>query len=614
MLKRVRELCGILVVVCSCVVSMESYAGFFDQKSSSSDSGPLPVEQAFIFQPSIEADGRVLLHWQIADGYYLYRDRITLDLPQNVDLVERINAPSESKDDPLFGQVEVYHNAANVTVQLGALSAEVLPNSEVMVSYQGCWEGGICYPPVKTPLAVGDIPPATTVSSISPPENEVLSENEPAPFVSEQDRFAALLSGSGLMLTLGLFFVAGLALSLTPCVFPMIPIISSIIAGHGHRITTARAFWLSLVYVLAVAITYTVAGVLAGLFGANIQAAFQNTWVISLFTLVFVALALAMFGFYQLQLPAALQTKLSGVSHQQKGGSTLSVALMGFLSALIVGPCMAAPLAGALIYIGQTGDPLVGGLALFSLSLGMGVPLILVGLSAGKLLPKAGDWMDAIKSGFGVVLLLMAVWMLDRIVDIKITMLLTAIILIISAVYMGAMDTIADSSKRWLKLWKGVGLILLIYATSLLVGLLSGSQSFITPLKGLSVSTSVASQEHLSFARVTEPSELEAVLASAKASKRPVLLDFYADWCVSCIELDMITFADAGVQQRLAQYERVKVDVTANDDNAKALSKRYSVIGPPALIFYDAQGRLQSDYTVVGFMEPKAFIEHLDRL
>jgi len=603
-------------VCCSFLPTVGS-AGIFDKGSLATPS-PLPVEQAFIFQPSVEADGRIVLHWEIADGYYLYRDRITLDLPTNIELVDRINSISESKDDPLFGQVEVYHNTADITVQLGAVHNSTLKNADIMVNYQGCWEGGICYPPVKAPLTVADIPAASDlfqVASIDPqPVKAQGLIADTALFVSEQDRFAALLSGSGLLLTVGVFFLAGLALSFTPCVFPMIPIISSIIAGHGHRITSAKALWLSCVYVLAVAITYTVAGVLAGLFGANIQAMFQNPWVISTFSLIFVMLAMAMFGFYELQVPASLQAKLSGVSHQQKGGSTLGVALMGFLSALIVGPCMAAPLAGALIYIGQTGDPLMGGVALFALSIGMGIPLLLIGVSAGKFLPKAGHWMDAIKAGFGVLLLLMAVWMLDRIVDVRVSMLLTAFIMMVSAVYLGALEGLQKGVSGWVKLWKGVGISLFVYAVALLIGVLSGAQSFGTPLSNVSSGNNAVAPQKLSFARITTPLELEAVLMSAKAAKRPVILDFYADWCVSCIELDRVTFADPDVQQQLARFDRVKVDITANDDNAQLLSKRYSVIGPPALIFYDAQGQLQSDYTLVGVIEPQEFIMHLGRL
>jgi len=276
---------------------------------------------------------------------------------------------------------------------------------------------------------------------------------------------------------------------------------------------------------------------------------------------------------------------------------------------------MAAPLAGALIYIGQSGDPLLGGLALFSLSLGMGVPILLVGASAGKLLPKAGVWMDAIKAGFGVLLILMAIWMLDRVVSVQVTMLLTSIVLIISAIYMRAIDPIPAQAKGWHKLWKGVGIIALLYGAALLVGLLSGGKSILYPLKGLTGNSANASQSsEMSFIKVTSLEALEPVLEQAKRVGQPVMLDFYADWCISCIELEHVTFADEGVKQALSGFARVKVDVTANDEASKALNKAYKVIGPPALIFYDKQGQLRPDLTLVGVIDPDDFLNHLTRL
>lgn len=597
-------------------------AGLFDNNNAGTAEGPLPVEQAYIFVPEVGNNGKVYLRWNIPERYYLYRDRITVTASDTLEVVSRINGTTDTKDDPLFGTVEVFHNNADVTLQLRSVTGKPSDGS-LNISYQGCWEGGICYPPVTTSLDLNDIPAVIEkeAAEVLKPAADALEKAAPvvqpvpSALLSEQDQFASIISGDSLFLTLGAFFLAGLALSLTPCVFPMIPIISSIIAGHGHRITTKRAVFLSMVYVLAVSVTYTVAGVLAGLFGENLQAAFQNPWIISFFSLIFVLLSLSMFGFYELQVPSAWQTKLNSTSHHQQGGTVTGVAIMGLLSALIVGPCMAAPLAGALIYIGQTGDPVMGGLALFTLSMGMGVPIILIGASAGKLLPKAGHWMDSIKAGFGVALLLMAIWMLDRVVPVAVTMALTAIVLIITAIYMRALDQIPHNAKGWLKLWKGVGIMLLLYGTALLVGVFSGGSNMLYPLKGLASSSSANVQtSELSFITVASISELEPVLQDAKRTGKPVMLDFYADWCISCVELEYVTFADTAVKQALSGFVRVKVDVTANDENAKALNKSYGVIGPPALVFYDKSGALQPQLMLVGVIEPKNFINHLTRL
>lgn len=436
---------------------------------------------------------------------------------------------------------------------------------------------------------------------------------------SAQDRFAELLGAGSLWVVLGAFFVAGLALSLTPCVFPMIPILSGIIVGAGQRLNTGRAFLLSLVYVLAMALTYTLAGILMGLFGANMQAALQNPWAIGSFALLFVVLALSMFGFYELQLPAWLQSRVSQASANQKGGSLTGVAVMGFLSALIVGPCMAAPLAGALLYIGQSGDPLLGGAALFVLSLGMGVPLLLVGTSAGRLLPRAGGWMEGVKAAFGVVLLLMAVWMLDRVVPTELTMGLTGVILVVSAVYLNVFERLDEHSSGWHRLWKGLGLVLLVYGVALLIGLLAGSRSLIYPLQGLAstqagTATAQNTRSNVTFTTVTSLSQLEPLLAQAQSQGKPVLLDFYADWCVSCLELEHFTFAEPAMQARLADFALIKVDVTANDADAKALNQQYQVFGPPVLFFYDAAGQPRPELTVVGFIEAEPLLEKLSAL
>jgi len=582
--------------------------------NSSRDQGPLHVHEAFQFYTQVREPGVFELHWDIHDDYYLYRDHVKVEVSEGVELVELWRQAGVPKDDELFGLVDVWKQQAISAMLVGA-QVDGLEEASVNITYQGCWEGGICYPPVTETIPLQSLPLAAGLSwpEGMPPEAEVVTT--PSQSVSEHGRFVELLGGKSLPLILGAFFVAGLALSFTPCVFPMIPILSSIIAGQKGGVSTRRALGLSSVYVLAMALTYTIAGVLAGLFGANLQASFQNSWIISVFSLVFVLLALSMFGFYELQLPSGIQTRLNNMSRSQKGGQVTGVAVMGFLSALIVGPCMAAPLAGALIYIGQTGDPVLGGTALFAMSMGMGVPLLLVGTSAGKLLPHAGSWMKAIKAGFGVALLLLAVWMLDRIVPVQVTMALAAIILIITAVFMSALDRLPSPVTGWQRLWKGVGLVLLVYGLALLLGVFSGGRSFIYPLQGVGLASNTAGAAQGSpmvfDQTITSMDELEPILVKAKAENQPVMLDFYADWCVTCAEMEFVTFADAEVQQSLSGFIKVKIDVTRNDSDSRALNQRFQVFGPPALVFFDEQGNERRELAVHGVIAPQPLLNQI---
>ena len=570
------------------------------------DDEPLDVDQAFKFSALQQSDSQVLLNWDIAERYYLYQNRIEISLPEGIELISRTDSKTDTKDDPVFGKVEVFHNVARVELQLARKDAQIPAEATVNLSYQGCWEGGICYPPVSAQFSLTNL----AVKSALVAKQTVQSAPVAA---SEQDIYFATFANSSLAALLGIFFLAGLALSLTPCVFPMIPILSGIIAGQGHRANTRHGFTLSVIYVLAMALTYTIAGVIAGLFGANLQAALQAPVVIVIFSLIFVALSFSMFGYYELQMPSSVQTWLTRNSDKQQGGTYAGVAIMGFLSALIVGPCMAAPLAGALIYIGQTGDPVLGGAALFVMSLGMGVPLILIGTSAAKLMPRAGGWMETVKAGFGVMLLLMAVWMLDRIVPVQVTMGLVALVLIVTAVFMGVLEFHAPEVHSMRKVGKGVGIIFLIYGASLAVGVFAGSSSLLYPLKGVIGSAAVA-EDKLQFNTVTTVADLDSQLAEAKAQQRAVMLDFYADWCVSCKELDYVTFADQEVRDRLGQMRLIKVDVTANDEESAKLNKRFEVLGPPTLIFYDGQGIYHKELTLVGVPQPEQLLTMLNRL
>ena len=400
----------------------------------------------------------------------------------------------------------------------------------------------------------------------------------------------------------------------------MIPILSSIIVGQGKEVTTYKAFWISLTYVVAMALTYAIVGALTALLGENLSAAFQTPSVLVSFSLIFVLLSFSMFGFYKLELPSSLQTKLATISHRQQGGTLIGVAIMGMLSALIVGPCVAAPLLGALIYISQTGDALLGGLALFSMGMGMGVPLIIVGMSAGHWLPKAGNWMESVKNVFGVMLLAVAIWMLQRIIPIQATMLLWASLLIISAVYLGVLDNLPVGISGWHKFWKGLGVIFFIYGILLIIGAASGNLNPLQPLykplpKTQPVQTTQnQSSESQQFKPIKGIKGLERELAAAKAANKPVMLDFSAEWCVSCKEMDSFTFADAGVQTLLKNFIVLRADVTANDEQDKALNKRFQIFGPPMVLFFDRKGKEQPDKRIVGFMPAEEFRQHLKQV
>ncbi len=573
----------------------------------------LEPDQAFRFDAIVEDGNTLLARWDITPGHYLYKDkfRFTLTQADGVSLGQAQLPKGEEKDDEFFGRIEVYHDP--IEIRLPLLRENLQPTEiTLLVSYQGCAEIGICYPPQKKSITLA-LPAGSPGAATAAAEPVAPVAAVPAAPLSEQDQLAAALAGGNTAWTILLFFAAGLLLAFTPCVFPMIPILSSIIVGQGAAITTRKAFVLSLTYVLAMAATYTVAGVIAGLFGANLQAAFQNPWILGSFAAVFVALSFSMFGFYELQLPSALQSKLTEVSNRQQGGTLTGVAIMGLLSALIVGPCVAPPLMGALIYIGQTGDPWLGGAALFALSLGMGAPLVAIGTAGGKYLPRAGGWMDAVKAVFGVLLLAVAIWMLERILPAAITMLLWALLLIISAVYMGAVDAIKEGTTGWRKLWKGLGLVLLLQGALMLIGLAAGNTDPLQPLRGIGFGGAAVQPQHLSFKTIKSVADLEREVAAASAAGRPVMLDFYADWCISCKEFEKYTFSDPQVIAALGDAVALQADVTANDEQDQALLKRFKLIGPPGIIFYDAAGNELSAHRVVGFMPAEEFAAHIRR-
>jgi thiol:disulfide interchange protein DsbD len=571
------------------------------------------------FQPSAAAAGadRVRIDWQIVDATYLYRSKIDVTVvePDGVSVTELRIPQGKTKYDPTFDkEMQVFRDSAQAVAVLERPAKGAL-DVALEVSYQGCADAGVCYPPQTARFDVTLPAPGSTQAAELATGSEQAGRGGGAP-TSEQTRFANALETGGL-LAVGVFFLAGLGLAFTPCVFPMIPILSGIIVGQGgeHGMTKRRAFSLSLAYVLGVAVTYAILGVIAGATGAYIQAALQNPWVIGAFAAVFVALALSMFGFYDIQMPASVQTRIQQKQQETgSGGGLFGTAFMGVLSALIVGPCVAPPLAGALLYIGQQGDLVLGGVSLFALSLGMGVPLLVVGTTAGSVLPKAGGWMERVKYVFGVLMLAVAVYLLSRVVPAGLTLFLWGVLLVVSAVYMGALERLDAEASGWRRLWKGLGVVLLVLGTLELVGSVTGARDPFHPLAGLRASGGgggAVQHAGLEFRQVKSLEGLQQAVSSAAEQGRPVMLDFYADWCVECKRYERTTFTDPGVKQALEGVTLLQVDVTEQDAADKRIQSHFNVIGPPAILFFNADGEEIAPARIAGYQGAEAFTDHI---
>lgn len=563
--------------------------------------GQVFLDPAEAFKPALRAlDGQTLeIRYEISKGYYLYRDkfRFVVQAPEGVVPGTAQFPAGEMKQDDNFGKVEVYHG--QVTIRLPLQQRPPKPfRLKLKLVAQGCAEAGLCYPPQAQVLET-DLPAAGTVAaSVASPDDGTLAGDG-------SGQIASRLKHAGFWGNLLFFFVAGLGLALTPCVFPMLPIVSGIVVGQGQRASRARGLALSAIYVLGMALTYALAGIAAGFTGNLLSAALQNPWVLGSFALIFVLLSGSMFGFYELQLPSSLQSRLSEEAGHLQGGRGLGVFVMGALSALIVGPCVAAPLAGALLYIGQTHDAVLGGSALFVMALGMGVPLLVVGASAGALLPRTGAWMESVKKAFGIVLLGTAIWLLSPVLPPLAQMLAWAALLIVPAIYLHALDPLPARSKGGVFFWKGVGVVMLVAGVVMLVGAFSGSRDPLQPLAGLrGTPAQAADTQALPFERIRSVAELDQRLKTASG---PVLLDFYADWCVSCKEMEQQTFTDPTVRAQMAAFTRLQADVTANSADDQALLQRFRLFGPPGLIFFDASGQEMSGLRVVGFMAAAPF-------
>lgn len=549
----------------------------------------LEPEEAFKVK-FIKNEDSLNIKLELGKDIYLYHDKLQINIlkPQKIEITKELNIPKPVN----YQEFIVQFDNLNLTIPYDFLKSKVDSKEfEIELKFQGCSKAGLCYAPMSQ-------------KQILMFDENIENKNTNLENLNETDSIANSLKEKNLLLVLLTFFGFGLLLSLTPCVFPMIPILSSIIVGasKNETMTASRGFFLSLVYVLSMSVAYTIAGVIAGIFGANLQVALQNPYVLVIFALIFVALAFSMFGYFEIRLPQAIQNRVNKTTDGKEKQGILGIAIMGFLSALIVGPCVAPPLAGALVYIGQTGDAILGGLALFVMSLGMGVPLLLIGLGAGKFMPKPGGWMESITRIFGIVMLGVAIWLLDRVLSASIIIYLWALLLLGSAIYLKIYQHI---------LTQLITVVIFILGVVLFVGAISGATNPLNPLeKFTSSKMTQVSDEKLIFKKVKNIQELELAI---KNSNKPVMLDFWASWCVSCKELEEITFQDEQVINKLQEFTLLKADVTENNDEDKALQKKFGVVGPPALIFWDKDKNEIQASRIIGYKNPKDFLEIVNK-
>ncbi|MGD8784453.1 MAG: protein-disulfide reductase DsbD [Thioalkalispiraceae bacterium] len=586
---------------------------------ASSGGEPLMAEQAFQYNGRIEGN-TLIATWTIAPDYYMYKEQFSFasrtpgvtfgkpDLPKG-------KMKHGITPDGTEGEVETFSDHVVIKVPILASKADISTLEYTAVG-QGCAEVfGICYPPRK----VTETASATSPFAVASATTTGAATGETDVFISEQDRSAMVLASGETLEIIFYFFLGGLALAFTACMYPMIPILSSIIVGQGEKVTHTHAFNLSLLYVLSMAITFGVMGALfAGLAkGINLQAYFQSPWVLIPFSLLFVLLALSMFGFYNIQMPASIQGKLSEISAHQKGGSFLGVIIMGTLSALIVGPCAGPVLIGALAYVAAEGNIYLGFLSMFVMGLGLGLPLIFVGTSHGSFLPRAGGWMDSVKYTAGVVLLAIALVFLGRVsfIPAMLVMVLWSALFIIAGVYMGAFEKIKEGASGWHKLWKGLGLVLVLYGVIVMIGGLTGARNVNDPMHGSQLTMGGGAghaQAELGFKKIKTAEDLQRELETAKALGKYVMLDFYADWCTYCKEFEDYVFSNAEVQQLLSDFILLQADVTANDAADQKLLKATNVIAPPSILFWNQQGEEKTKYRIVGAMNAKQFIERVN--
>ena len=582
----------------------------------------LEPDVAFKLTTDVKNANNVVANWQIADKHYLYRNKFKFKLieGEGVQLGNAVLPAGETKNDEFFGKIQVFHHGAEAIIPITRTSNKAI-TVKIQFTYQGCAEEtGICYPPIRKTVSF-DLPAggvASAAANYSTTTQAPVSKQE---FVSEQDLSTQVLKTGNALKIFLYFFLGGLALAFTACMYPMIPILSSIIVGHGETITRRKAFAISMAYVQSMAVTFGILGAAVALFagGVNLQAYFQSPWILIPFSILFVGLAFSMFGFYAIQMPASVQSWLSNFSNKQEGGSLHGAIFMGAASALIIGPCAGPVIIGALAYVAAESDPVIGFLAMFILGNGLGLPLLAVGTLGGHVLPKAGTWMDTVKAGAGVVLLAIAILFLERISFISSTtiMLLWATYFIIVGVYLGALDAIKDGASGWFKLWKGIGVVFIIYGVIVMLGGVTGARNFNDPLHGSSLTAGnggAVEKKHLKFKRIKTDQDLKNEVAAAKAAGKYIMLDFYADWCTYCKQFEDYVFTNKEVQALLKDFVLLQADVTANDAGDQALNKYTSVQAPPAILFFGKDGKEIRNYRIVGNMNAETFIKHVKQI
>ncbi|PWG64911.1 protein-disulfide reductase DsbD [Sediminicurvatus halobius] len=634
---RLRALVALLCLAFSAGVAAQG--GVLERLFGGDESGGagsvLPVEQAFPLSVTPNGERSYAVQVDVAEGYYLYLERFDFTATgTDAEIVRVEYPPATEKEDEFFGRQAVFTDPVTIDLAFDAPPGE---SAGLAVSLQGCAEVGVCYPPYRVDVdlaggepryaidgaapAAGGAPPADAGSAggsgAGPVAGSAAGSADAAPAVSNGGTLAGqatgqlsgLLGSGSLPAVLGGFFAAGLLLAFTACLYPMIPILSGLIAGDRQRSGGLRAFALSLVYVEATALTYALAGVAAGLTGAAVQADLQGPWVLGSVAALFVLLALSMFGAFELRVPSGLQTRLTALSNRQRGGTWLGVALMGMLSALIVGACSGPALIAALVFIGTTGDAWLGGLALFTLANGMGLPLLLIGTAAGRWLPRSGPWMAGVRGLFGVGFLAVALWLLERFLPAPLTLGLWGLLLLGCGVWLGGLERLRPRAGAWPRLGKAAGLALVIWGAVALIGAAGGGRDVLQPLTGFQGGGGEPASERVAFRSIDSLAELEDAVTRASAAGRPVLLDVYADWCVYCVQLDERTFTDAGVRETLADAILLRADVTAMTPAHRELLEALQVYLPPAVIFYGPDGRERREQRVVGFLGPERFIE-----
>ncbi|WP_444996073.1 protein-disulfide reductase DsbD [Aliikangiella sp. IMCC44359] len=622
-LRKLLIVIGVSLLSCISGVQAEEddFSKLFAQKSEF-----LKVDDAFKLSTEV-IDNEIIARFVIADEYYMYRSRFAFSA-KGATLSDAYIPAGKKKIDEYLGNVEVYYKHLEISIPFAAHQNEFT----FIIEFQGCAEAGLCYPPEEKEVklfshkvtAKGEQTQKveSKVSSVqddSEKRNAVVKKKSlnSETFVPEQERVVNFLSDKSLFEIVVYFLVLGIGLAFTPCVLPMVPILSSIIVGQGKEISTAKAFGLSLAYTQSMAIPYALMGIAVAAAGSSFS---NNTLQEPIFiipaAIIFVLLSLSMFGFYELQLPQGMQNRLNQFSNNQQGGSFIGAGIMGFISALVVSPCVTVPLAGILIYITQTGDSVVGGVALYSLAVGMGIPLLIVGVGGNKLLPKSGGWMNAVKAAFGVAMLGMALYISKHLIPGGLYLVAWAALFIVSSIYMGALSVVENNFQ---KLWKGVGLILLVYGIILLIGASLGNTRLLSPLANI-VQVSISSDGnhqsttslHDGFEKVKTITDVEAKLKEAKAQGKTVMFDFFAESCTACYEFADYTFPDPAVQKALANSILIQADVTANDKEDKALMAHYGVRGLPSILFFNREGNEDKRLRAIGFEKADIFVQRIN--